>query len=437
MKMKKYVLSSLRSLAMLIAMLIVCAAMAAASSEFVIYDFTGTTSGCQPVGNLVADSAGNLYGVAQCGGFNAGIIYELTRPVAPATAWTETVLYNFTGGDDGGAPQAGLIFDAAGNLYGTASTNGAEGCGTVFELSPPASVGGDWTFTVLYSFKGTKKDGSTPLGSLIWDSAGNLYGTTTEGGSPGLGAQSPCVYTGCGIIFELSPPATVGGTWTETILHFFQPTAGGEPRSAPIFGTKGNLYGTASVGGTYDDGVVYGLTPPAAVGGAWIYKVLYAFSGEAGATCDGAMPYGSLILRGKDVLYGTTTDDGSFYCGYGTVFQLTPPAVAGGEWTETSILTFRDGVEGGDPMANVIFDSAGNLYSTTYSGNSGNVGEIFELSPPASGTTWTLTNLHIFNGEKDGANPNGGLIAGEKGILYGITQYGGAGNEGTVYAVVK
>ena len=160
--------------AVLAAMLLATCAPAFGQSEFLTYVFPNSGAvGCNPEGTLAADSAGNLYGTTQgCGGHFVGNVFELVRPAPPKKAWTETVLYYFHGGDDGGPPKAGVVFDRAGNLYGTTTEGGAFGRGTVYELSPPATAGAEWTETVLYSFQGGSSDGSYPASSLVWDSAG-------------------------------------------------------------------------------------------------------------------------------------------------------------------------------------------------------------------------------------------------------------------------
>src|ERR1035441_332430 len=209
----------------------------------------------------------------------------------------EKVLHNFNNnGTDGTNPRAGLIFDAAGNLYGTTENGGTNGVGTVFELTPTA--GGGWTETVLYSFcsQANCTDGYQPWAGLIFDAAGNLYGTTVYGGT----ADTTCSY--CGTVFELTPNGS--GGWTETVLHSFgDGTDGFYPSAGLIFDAAGNLYGTTAMGGTYDypwDGTVFELTP--AAGGGWTEKVLYSFGGGT----DGYWPEAGLIFDAAGNLYGTT-----------------------------------------------------------------------------------------------------------------------------------
>jgi uncharacterized repeat protein (TIGR03803 family) len=407
--------------------------------EFLLYSFPTRVDGpAEPYGSLVEDGAGNLYGTTFNGGAGGrGSVYELERPTAPATEWTETEIYAFADGNDGNSPIAGLAFDQLGNLYGTTSSGGTSGLGTVFELMPPATKAGEWTESVLYSFQGGSSDGSAPSAELVLDSAGNLYGVTAHNG---LCAE-------CGVIYELTPPTTPGAPWGETILHYFnsQLYKGGQQYwptiNTLIFDAHGNLYGTAG-GGPHGGGVVFRLLAPAASGGSWTYRILYAFTGGS----DGGVLLGGLTLRGRTVLYGTTYGGGS---GYGVVFQIVPPTVAGGAWTENVLHTFVGGKDGAYGEANPIFDKAGNMYGTTINGGDGEYGcgqgpasgcgTVFQLTPPANvGDSWTETILHSFAGnEGDAFGTFTGLTLGENGLLFGVTVAGGSHHDGAVYAVVK
>ena len=199
--------------------------------EKVLYTFQGVPDGATPTGAVVFDKAGNLYGATLDGGASTcdgpgqcGTVYQLTPPTQKGGAWTETVLYVFKGHaqNDGATPEGGLVIDQAGNLYGTTGyggsgpcllLGGAVGCGTVYELSPPAKQGDPWTETVIYSFQGGK-DGYVASGDLVFDKAGNLYGATLFGGGKGTTCDS--LYGGqCGTIFRLNPPKTKDGRWTE------------------------------------------------------------------------------------------------------------------------------------------------------------------------------------------------------------------------------
>ena len=208
-------------------------ASALAQTEWIVHSFNSPfgVQGVYPMGNLVADGAGNLYGTTQEGGSSKswGTVYELVRPVPPKTAWTEVVLYSFTGGVDGGLPEGGVIFDSAGNLYGTTYQGGSSNSGTVFELSPPVTPGGAWTESVLHSFQPLSSDGEYPETGLTWDHSGNLIGVTPSGG-----ANRPSACGGnCGTVFQLSPPSAPGGEWTETILQNFKWGQGVEPLRIP------------------------------------------------------------------------------------------------------------------------------------------------------------------------------------------------------------
>jgi uncharacterized repeat protein (TIGR03803 family) len=316
----------------------------AASKEKVLHSFNGN-DGATPAGSLIFDAAGNLYGTTPGGGaFDGGTVFELT-PGAGGT-WTETVLYNLGGGGgDAGGSAAGLTFDAAGNLYGTGGGGAFDG-GTVFELMP--GEGGTWTEKVLHSFNVNDGDGAWPVAGLIFDAAGNLYGTTPSGGALGRGT-----------VFELTPGA--GGTWTETVLY----NSGGVPQAGLIVDAAGNLYGTTSVGGTKacsNCGTVFELTK--GTNGTWTKKVLHHFSSNGR---DGRNPVAGLIFDAAGNLYGTTLAGGR---GGGTVFELSP--TAGGGWKEKILHIFgnhsNDGIK---PRAGLILDAAGKLYGTTAMGGDG------------------------------------------------------------------
>jgi uncharacterized repeat protein (TIGR03803 family) len=340
---------------------------AAAWMEKVLHNFNNNgTDGYYPRASLISDAAGNLYGTTIYGStYGWGTVFELT----PTTGggWTEQVLHSFGNGTDGGEPRASLIFDAAGNLYGTTYGGGIYchsigGCGTVFELT--LTAGGNWTEAVLYNFGSFTDDGYEPSASLIFDAAGNLYGTTQFGGIHGWGT-----------VFELTP--TGGGGWSEQVLLNFG-TGGAFPQAGLIFDAAGNLYGTTSEGGT-NIGTVFELTPN--VGGGWTETVLHNF----GSGTDGSYPYAGLIFDAAGNLYGTTQYGGTYNScsgGCGTVFELTP--TAGGKWTEQVLLNFN-GTGGANPYAGLIFDAAGHLYGTTqltyYNCSGFYCGTVFELMP--------------------------------------------------------
>jgi len=341
------------------------AAGQAAWTETVLFSFSNST-GTSPGGSLTADSAGNLYGTTQAGGaYDGGTVFKLAPPAQGQTAWTPTVLCTFNAGDDTGPP-GGLIFDRAGNLYGTTRYDGAYSRGTVFELTPPAAGQTAWTETVLFSFNGA--NGANSFASLIFDGAGNLYGTTLNGGG---------LYSGN--VFELTPPAAAQTAWTETVLFSFNGTNGNGPFGSLIFDSVGNLYGTTWGGGASHEGNVFELMPPAAGQTAWTETVLASFKGKKGE-----YPQGSLIADSAGNLYGTTNEGGADKHN-GTVFELTKPVGHKTVWKETVLASF-DVTDGAGPNGSLIFDGAGNLYGTTIGGGQsgdgrpGN-GTVFELTP--------------------------------------------------------
>ena len=328
------------------------------ATESVLHNFNDNDKdGYNPIAGLIFDASGNLYGTTKEGGaFGLGTVFELTPKAGGG--WTETVLHNFNGnGEDGAYPVASMILDASGNLYGTTLEYGVFGLGTVFELTP--QTGGGWKEKVLLSFN--DHGGAYPAASLILDASGNLYGTTYEGGAFGVGT-----------VFELTPKT--GGGWKEKVLHDFNNNGkdGSYPEAGLIFDDTGNLYGTTYGGGAYNVGALFGLTPKAS--GGWAEKILHNFN-DSGK--DGAYPVAGLIVDTSGNLYGTTYG-GAF--GLGTAFELTPNA--GGGWKEKILHSFNDNGKGGNhPQASLVFDAAGNLYSTTYDGGAYGDGTVFEITP--------------------------------------------------------
>ena len=346
-----------------------------------------------------------------------------------AFAQSEKVIFDFSpyGFQNLGS---NLISDASGNLYG------ADGNGGVFELSPPAQASGSWTPTEIYNVP------YTPL-NLAIDKNGNIYGTTFYGGI----VNSQTCPIGCGTVFEISPPAAPSGAWTETIVYEFPQGLRGPtlPRATGLtIGPDGILYGATQNGGNYPgDGTIFQLSPPAQAGGAWTHQVLYEFQGGS----DGMWPTGSFLIDKEHNLYGTTIaggfDGALCFEDCGTVFELSPPAAAGDSWTKTMLFEFQGfPTDGNFPNPGLIMDKAGNLYGSTYYGNAaggscGNCGTVFQLTPPSQpGGAWTETILHNFANSPDGAGPLG-LTLGSSGTLYGATWQGGTfgkGNgEGTVF----
>ena len=268
-----------------------------------IFDASGALYG--------AASAGGNTKCPNLGTTGCGTVFKLTPPITSDGTWTETTLYTFTGGSDGSGPNA-VIFDASGALYGTTfgggnlGCNGEMGCGTVFKLTPPAASGGAWTESVLYTFTGGS-DGRFPNG-LIFDAAGALYSTTSAGGN-----LSDPSGEGSGTVFKLTPPATSGGAWTERVLYDFQVGSDGYgPDVGVIFDAAGALYGTTELGGDLSGcsgggcGTVYKLAPPTTAGGAWTKSTLYRFTGGS----DGARLYTGLVFDASGALYGTAGNGG-------------------------------------------------------------------------------------------------------------------------------
>jgi uncharacterized repeat protein (TIGR03803 family) len=328
-----------------------------------------------------------------------GVAGALLMPMAGVHAKEIKPLYGFRGGHkDGAAPYGGLILDSAGNLYGTTADGGIQGCvpagcGTVFKLAPDGSE------TILHFFAASN-DGENPMAGLIEDGAGNLYGTTEYGGA-----------SNAGTVFEIA------ANGTETVLYAFTGTSDGAyPFAGLIEDSSGNLYGTTEGGGLQDCGAGYcGTVFELAPDGT--ESVLYAFSGSAG---DGSHPYGNLIEDGAGDFYGTTAYGGS--ANAGTVFELAP------DGTETVLYSFSGMTDGSNPMSGLIEDGSGNLYGTTFYGGTSKDGVVYKLAPDG-----TETVLYAFPGLNDGARPYGGVIADSTGNLYGTTEYGAWNSYGLVF----
>ena len=386
-------------------------------NEKVVYDFPGGGGPPRPDAGLTIDKFGNLYGTTQLGGaYNQGTVFELTPG---SSGWVETVLYNFTGNQDGGQPASNVIIDSTGHLYGTTTLGGggncSTGCGTVFELTP-SSTG--WTESVLYSFSGGS-DGRQPHAGVVLGVSGVLYGTASSGGT--FSANCP---SGCGTVFALTPGA---GGWSQSILYAF---AGGSDGSGPYanltLDRSGNIYGTTMAGGTSGNGTVFLLAPFA---GQWKESILHSFNGG-----DGALPYGGLVFDTANNIYGTTYQGGA--ANYGVVFELSP--TQGGVWKETVLHGFWD-EPAANPAAGLVFDAAGKLYGTTMQGGNssscaGGCGTVFSLTP-GSGNTWKYSVLHIFGMGEDGYHPSAPLLLTGANTLFGTTTAGGAQNAGVVFQI--
>ncbi len=374
-----------------------------AQVDNMLYSFaSGGGTGQSPLGTLVRDTAGNLYGTAYSGGTvngnctsGCGTVFQLN------SANTLTVLHAFAGSpSDGANPVAGLVRDLKGNLYGTTVNGGAHGAGSVFRVTATGSE------KVLYSFTGGA-DGGNPNAGLVY-AQGNLYGTTTNGGTSNKGT-----------VFVLTPAGV------ETVLHSFTGGVDGQsPWATLIRDADGNLYGTTIAGGASGMGTVFEVTA------AGVESVLYSFAGGA----DGAQPYGSLIRGKQGDLYGTTFFGGasSSGCptGCGTMFHLAPTGV------ETILIAFPGGSKGANPQGGLVRDSKGNFWGTTVIGGQVKLcnhgcGTIFELTA----TGFPVLGIAFNGSPNDGQTPRAGLILDTAGNLYGTTQMGGSGG-GTIFKYV-
>jgi uncharacterized repeat protein (TIGR03803 family) len=319
-----------------------------------------------------------------------GTVYELSPPKVKGGAWTERVLYSFKGGKDGYVPDGDLVFDSAGNLYGATIFGGGKGttcnslyqyCGTVFELSPPQQKGGKWTEKVLHSFAGIAAgkqsgDGANPNGGLVFNSKGAIYGTAEIGGL----ASGQCSAGGCGTVFMLEPPKVEGGTWAEEVLDRFSLVNSGaaEPVAGVRFDPSGSLYGTTLGGGNSGSGTIFQLAPRS--DGKWVERVLYRFRDGN----DGGSPRASVVLDSEGNLYGTASGGGTV--GGGTVFRLKYNPQ--GAWVFGALYTFAGTPDGSYPASTLVFHDSGELYGTTQeSGNTGQAcgrigcGTVFEVQP--------------------------------------------------------
>jgi uncharacterized repeat protein (TIGR03803 family) len=409
----------------LAAALILGGAASAQVSERVLYTFTpNSVNGGSPMSPLLQDSAGRLYGTASTGGRQispcpCGVVFELIP--GAAGAWTYHLLYEFQGmlKGDGKTPSGNLVMDSAGNLYGTTSQGGTvricgenNGCGTVFKLTRNAT--GRWAESVLHSFGGAG-DGSTPYSGLTIDGAGNLYGATTY----------TEINTGGGQIFELSPNSD--GTWTESILHTFGVSPDGTaPISPVIFDGSGNMYGTTELGGTSNLGTVFELSPGA---GGWTENILYSFTGGQ----DQGVVFAPVTFDSAGNLFGTTTSSGSQG---GTVFELI--SSSDGTWSEKTLHTFGAGNDASRPApGGLALDRAGNLYGTTNGGGTSGWGTVYRLRPQTNGT-WTESVLYNFTDGADGALPYGVTLSkGPSLALFGSAWYGEIGTAGVVFEISK
>jgi uncharacterized repeat protein (TIGR03803 family) len=384
-----------------------------ADTETVLHTFTGGADGGQPFAGLVFDKAGNLYGTASAGALQnckvfggtlvgCGVVFELS-PVGGQ--WQFTVLYTFTGGGDGGVPFTGLIFDNAGHLYGTTSYGGDLTCSIALStgcgtvFELTAGAGGVWTETVLHSFTGIDGDGIVPSGGLSFDSAGNLYGTTAYGGSP---------VTGAGTVFRLTRSSS---GWKESVYSINETSDGEIPQCATL-DAAGNVYVDTYAGGAGGWGTIFELHP---ISHGWKKTVLHSFSYYP----DGAAPTGCLTVDAVGNVYGTTQQNPK-------VFKLSRTPV--GKWVETVLYGFsHQPGDGNFPSAGVTFDDIGNLYGTCEGGGNSDAGLVFQLTPRYFEAGQGKENiLYSFTGQSDGSLPAAPLTLDSAGNLYGTTYEGGA-----------
>lgn len=393
-----------------------------------LYQFAGNCwmgqMNFQVISGLVADSKGDLYGTRVCDGeSNFGTVFELSY--LGDGGWRYSTIYTFplavSGPSPGGFPQGGLTVDESGNLYGTASEGGAYGCGVVYRLRSDSF--GHWTETVLYNFGSLPQeaDGCVPLAGVIVDHKGNLYGTTSGDSMTGPAA----------VAFELSP--TSNGMWSETVLHNFGSPGpyGFGPNSGLVFDRAGNLYGMTPMGGQYNKGTVFELSPRAA--GTWTEILIYQFGDAESSPCCG------VVLDSAGNLYGSaggTNDPG------GEVYKLSPQS--DGTWSYSILYIFP--LSGNNPIFGpdqLSFDPRGILYGVVDSGGDSNSGEcpmgcgaVFRLIP-GLGTQWIYQEVYAFTGLQDGGVAMGPVIFDAEGNVYGTTLFGGGPDgDGTIFQIL-
>ena len=336
-------------------------------SEVVLHSFNpNSEGGCTSL--LTLGPSGVLYG-STLGGYTEGTVFQLTPPQGSSAHWRDVTLHAFSATNgDGTYPQGPVVMSAQGALYGTTAFGGANNNGTVYRLVPPSAQGGAWSEQILYNFDYKADAEGSPSGTLALGSNDVLYGTTE------------------GTVFQLAPPTSPGGPWAEKTLHDFSGSADPYYANGVVLGPNGVLYGTAAgstLGPCTGCGSVFQLAPPTTPGGSWTETVLHLFTG-GNYTEDGTVPDSTPVLGPNGVLYGTTYGGGLY--DLGTVYELLPPSSPGGAWTEVTLYSFTDGPDGGEPMG-VALGPDGNLYGTTQIGGVSphgilNQGTVFELVLP-------------------------------------------------------
>jgi len=388
-----------------------------AQTYSVIHNFSGGQDGATPLAGLTVDGAGNFYGTAAyggnlggaCGTTGCGTVFRLANR---NSGWVFSPLYSFAGGTDGANPQANVNIGSDGTVYGSTYLGGGTcsggGCGTIFNLKPPVSACLSalcpWIETAIHSFTGP--DGIGPVGTVIFDQAGDLFGATSSGG-----------FRNGGTIFELQPMG--GSGWSLKILYISY----GYPHAGLIHDSSGNLYGPA-----FTAGLGYGSVYQMVLSGStWITTDIYDFTNGS----DGAYPWGGLILDQSGNLYGSTCAGGSG--NGGTVFRLS---LSGGNWVLNTLYGFTGTGHGGfvvGPAASLVMDKAGALYGTTLADGAHGYGSVFKLTP--QGDNWTYTSLHDFTGSSDGGGPYSNVVMDAQGNLYGTASVGGANGKGVVWEI--
>jgi hypothetical protein len=415
----------------------------------ILYSFHNTHNGPPfpaPVGLLAADRSGNLYGVQQSGGaYDKGTVYELTKDLRGN--WVQVILHSFTGDADGETPSAGVTLDDEGHIYGTAQdgrVNGKSfcgesvGCGVVFELR---KINGEWQFTVLHTFIGYQ-DGVVPAATLTLHE-GRIYGTTQWGG--GIGGDWG---EGCGTVFELSPSNLAASTWNEQVIYRFLcgGTAPVLPVSNVVFDAHGNLFSVTRFGGTGGGdggcGAAFELSPPQPriYNLEWNYQDVYDFvcGGD-----DAQIPIGNLVIDQAGSLYGVTEVGGtgtsclavSFFGRCGTVFRITP-AATDNSWQESVIYNFQGREDGSSPMTGITMAPDGELFGTTTSGPRYAVGcgSVFALVQDTEGP-WSIDILHPASSRSATCVAPASAVLPYQAEILGLTDSGGAFQEGVVYAM--
>jgi len=391
----------------------------------VLHNFTGGVDGATPQAGLITDNGTHLYGTTSVGASGFGTAFRLTKT---GSNFIFNPLYTFTGGGDGGSPMAALTIGPDGALYGTAAYGGNvnlcgepfwTGCGVVFELRPPATPPPNffspWTESVLYAFSFT--DGALPFSEVIFDSSGNMFGTTWGGGSvqrrlpPGSGED--CDYH-CGVAYRLTKN---GSTWQQTALYLFTEYEGSNPMAGLVWDhQQTHLYGANSYTGPAGYGTIFELTPSAS---GFDESTVHSFDQN-----DGGPVYSTLVIDSAGTLYGGNPGNNFLQYVYdGTAFSITTQGVL----TELYSFSPADGPYGG-----LTLDASGNLYGTTQIGGANNHGSVFKLTRNGGG--WSYTTLHDFTGS-DGSDPTGKVLLDANGNLYGTASRGGANGFGTVWEI--